>query len=172
MMLLKALIATAFLLPTTVLACSFDTDCSPGSKCSKAPGSIYGVCIGGISPGNKNDRQPVYDPLDPNRTTGNTCSFDTDCGPGSKCVKSIGSIDGACLRQQQGIGSLNSQPLRTPPRPGESYFGHVLREQTERQQLEQEKIRPDGCNPRVQGCGQTEQPNARPTDCNPRVQRC
>ena len=43
-------------------ACQFDTDCEPGSKCLKASGSIYGVCVGGISPGNRNDRQPVYSP--------------------------------------------------------------------------------------------------------------
>lgn len=83
-----------------VFACQFDTDCSPGSKCLKKRGQIYGVCIGGIQPGNKWDRKPVYDPLDPNRTTGNTCSFDTDCGPGSKCVKSRGSIYGVCLHKR------------------------------------------------------------------------
>ncbi len=86
-----------FLTSGEVWACSFDTDCSPGSKCLKKTG-IYGVCIGGIQPGNKWDREPVYDPLDPNRTTGNTCSFNTDCGPGSKCVKDGGSIYGVCLR--------------------------------------------------------------------------
>lgn len=94
-----ALLVAILALPTTVLACSFDTDCSPGSQCAKASGSIYGVCIGGISPGNSNDRQPVYAPLDINRTYGNTCSFDTDCGPGSVCVKQ-GGIQGACMRGQ------------------------------------------------------------------------
>ena len=78
-------------------ACSFDTDCEPGSKCLKSSGSIYGVCVGGISPGNKYDREPVYAPTDPNRTYGNTCSFNTDCGPGSVCVKS-GGIYGTCMR--------------------------------------------------------------------------
>ena len=75
-------------------ACMFDTDCSPGSKCLKASGSIYGVCVGGISPGNKNDSQPA---TDANKKYGNTCSFDTDCGPGYKCYKS-GGIEGTCLR--------------------------------------------------------------------------
>ena len=78
------------------MACMFDTDCSPGSKCIKGNG-LYGVCAGGISPGNSNDDQPVYDPLDINRTHGNTCSFDTDCGPGSSCVKGSG-IYGVCMR--------------------------------------------------------------------------
>jgi hypothetical protein len=79
-------------------ACEFDTDCEVGSQCVKSSSSMYGVCMGGLSPGNSNDEQPVYDPLDPNGTTGNTCSFNTDCGPGSQCVKSSGSINGVCLR--------------------------------------------------------------------------
>jgi len=81
MKLINALLAVVVLVPSVALACSFDTDCNPGSKCVKARGAIYGVCMGAISPGNKYDREPVYSPLDPNRTYGNTCSFDTDCGP-------------------------------------------------------------------------------------------
>ena len=100
MKLTKVVLVVAIFAPFIALACSFDTDCSPGSKCVKASGQIYGVCAGGISPGNANDRQPVYSPLDPNRTTGNTCSFDIDCGPGSKCVKSQSSIYGVCLRSR------------------------------------------------------------------------
>jgi hypothetical protein len=100
MNLTKVFFIVAVFVPAISLACSFDTDCSPGSKCVKANGQIYGVCVGGISPGNTNDQQPVYSPLDPNRTVGNTCSFDTDCGPGSQCVKSQTSIYGACMRRQ------------------------------------------------------------------------
>lgn len=95
--LLSALLLLA-LAPLSSLACQFDTDCSVGSKCVKPAGNIYGVCAGGMNPGNSNDRKPVSDPLDINRTTGNTCSFDVDCGPGSKCVKEGGQIKGVCLR--------------------------------------------------------------------------
>lgn len=91
------IVAVSVLIPSVSIACSFDTDCDPGSKCEKASGAIYGVCVGGISPGNRNDSEPVYSPLDPNGTYGNTCSFDTDCGPGSRCVKDSGSIEGACM---------------------------------------------------------------------------
>ena len=90
--------ASLFALSVPSAACQFDTDCTPGAKCLKNSGAIYGVCIGGIQPGNNHDRNPVYDPLDPNRTVGNTCSFDTDCGPGSSCLKSSGSIYGTCMR--------------------------------------------------------------------------
>jgi hypothetical protein len=91
---MKRLVILAILLfPTAAIACSFDTDC----QCVEASGSIYGVCMGGLSPGNSNDRQPVYAPLDINRSYGNTCSFDTDCGVSSACVKSGGSIQGTCI---------------------------------------------------------------------------
>jgi hypothetical protein len=95
---LKLLAGSMACFALNAYACSFDTDCQPGSKCLKRSGQIYGVCLGGMSPGNSNDRVPVRDALDPNRTVGNTCSFDTDCGPGSSCVKSSGNINGVCLR--------------------------------------------------------------------------
>lgn len=102
-----------FILSFPTFACSFDTDCSPGNKCVKARGSIYGVCTGGINPGNRYDRAPVYSPLDPNKSTGNTCSFDTDCGPGSECLKGAGSIEGACVRSRSTIGPSTSRKSLT-----------------------------------------------------------
>jgi len=63
-------------------------------------GAIYGVCAGGIFPGNTYDQKPAYDPLDPNGTVGQTCSFETDCGPGNRCLKSGGSIFGVCVRER------------------------------------------------------------------------
>lgn len=59
MKVLKSLVVAVLVFPAAVMACSFDTDCSPGSRCAKASGSIHGVCEGGISPGNSNDRQPA-----------------------------------------------------------------------------------------------------------------
>lgn len=97
---LKFLIFTIILFPCAVMSCAFDTDCNPGSKCMKASGSIYGICEGGMSPGNNNDRQPVQAPLDINGTYGNTCSFNTDCGPSSVCIKQNGMIKGVCMRGQ------------------------------------------------------------------------
>ena len=90
---LLAFAALAFL-SSPALACEFNTDCEPGSQCLKTSGNIYGVCAGGIEPGNRNDRVPVEDPLDLNHSTGNTCSFDVDCGVNAKCVKSNGAIRG------------------------------------------------------------------------------
>ena len=101
-----------FIFQSNVAACQFNTDCNPGSICLKSSGSIYGVCVGGISPGNKNDRVPVYNPLDPNRTYGNTCQFNVDCGPGSVCLKGSGSIYGTCMKQR-----LKYNPRIRLPRP-------------------------------------------------------
>jgi len=81
---------------SAALACQFDTDCEVGSRCVKR-GGIYGICAGGLFPGNSNDRVPVQDPLDLNQTVGNTCTFDIDCGPGNRCAKGSG-IGGVCVR--------------------------------------------------------------------------
>tara|TARA_B100000575_G_C23002110_1_gene577413 strand:+ start:163 stop:465 length:303 start_codon:yes stop_codon:yes gene_type:complete len=86
-----------FFINSSSFACSFDLDCSIGSKCIKAYGAIYGVCGGGLFPGNSNDSEPVYDPLDLDGTYGNTCSFDLDCGITNKCVKDGNSIYGVCM---------------------------------------------------------------------------
>ncbi len=80
-----------------IYACAFNTDCQVGSKCVKQQGQLYGICMGGLFPGNQNDSQPVKNLLDINGTHGDTCSFNTDCGPGSKCLKSSGSIYGVCI---------------------------------------------------------------------------
>lgn len=95
----RMIIAVTVLLAGNVAwGCQFNTDCGVGSVCLKPQGQIYGVCGGGMNPGNSSDRSPVYSPLDPNHTVGNTCQFSTDCGPGSKCVKADGQIHGFCSR--------------------------------------------------------------------------
>ena|SRR5713226_4616061 len=91
--------AVVLVFSTSAVACEFNTDCEVGSKCLKRNGALYGVCVGGLAPGNDNDQQPVYDPTDPNGTTGDTCQFDVDCGPGSVCAKGAGHLYGTCLRK-------------------------------------------------------------------------
>ena len=83
---------------TQVMACAFDTDCSPGSKCVKPSGRVNGMCTGGQFPGNQYDKQPYTDPFDPNRTAGKTCSFNIDCGPGNHCQMGLGT-SGVCVRK-------------------------------------------------------------------------
>jgi hypothetical protein len=79
-------------------ACAFDTDCSPGSKCVRPKGFVIGMCTGGQFPGNRYDQKPFHDPFDPNRTAGNTCSFNIECGPNNHCQKGLG-IYGVCVRK-------------------------------------------------------------------------
>lgn len=94
----KVVLAICLTMPGLGIACQFDTDCGVGSTCLKSSGSIYGICAGGMTPGNNHDRVPVRDPLDPNRSVGNTCNWDTDCGPGNSCLKGAGQIKGVCVR--------------------------------------------------------------------------
>lgn len=95
----KCRLAALALLFSTVqaMACSFDTDCSPGSKCLKPNGRVIGMCTGGHFPGNRFDRVPYDDPFDPNRTVGETCSFNIECGPGNRCQMGSGTY-GVCVR--------------------------------------------------------------------------
>ena len=86
------------LLSAAAMACAFDTDCSPGSKCVKPKGFVTGMCTGGQFPGNQHDQKPFHDPFDPNRTAGNTCSFNIQCGPKSHCQMGLGTY-GVCVRQ-------------------------------------------------------------------------
>ena len=94
---MKYFLFALFITTAPAMACEADTDCLPGSQCLKAAGGLYGVCAGGLSPGNSNDRQPGYTPTDVNRTYGNACSLDIDCSPGSHCFK-VDSSDGLCMK--------------------------------------------------------------------------
>jgi hypothetical protein len=96
---MKCFLLVFLISSASAMACESDTDCLPGSQCLKASGSMYGMCsTSGLSPGNSNDRLPVSTPLDGNRTWGNTCSYDIDCSPGSRCWKENSSSEGLCMK--------------------------------------------------------------------------
>lgn len=97
---LAFLVASLCSTSASLYACQFDTDCQVGSKCLKQSGQLDGMCVGGLNPGNRNDDNPYSNGLDINKTEGNTCSFDTDCGPGSKCMKGAGQLEGTCMRRR------------------------------------------------------------------------
>lgn len=97
MKLLKFILCPFLLYSSLTFSCSFDTDCNVGSHCLKGNGQLYGICAGGMNPGNSYDSQPVYSPTDVNHSYGNTCQFDTDCGINAHCMKSGGSIYGTCM---------------------------------------------------------------------------
>jgi hypothetical protein len=96
----------AFVLPAPALCCSFTADCAPGSVCLNVPSNPhpeFGVCIGGLSPGNDHDRDPVLPTKgiqDVDGTYGNTCLSDSGCGTDSKCAKDPGAIQGVCLSRR------------------------------------------------------------------------
>ena len=99
----------AFLIFTLIvmnsMACQYDFDCQTGSRCMKESGNIYGICQGGMNPGNANDQLPITDPLDLDQTVGDTCQFDIDCGVSNVCIKESGYIIGVCISKDTRIFS-------------------------------------------------------------------
>ena len=75
-------------------ACQFNTDCGVGARCLKQLGAVYGICAGGVKPGNRWDQRPVRDVL--GGSTGQTCSYSYQCGYGHRCAKS--GLHGVCVR--------------------------------------------------------------------------
>jgi len=98
---LSALFVTAALLGTSsAWGCVFPSDCAVGSRCLKRGDAVYGVCVGGLRPGNDNDRRPVEKSGDIDKTFGNTCSYDMDCGLKNKCLRRSGKMQGICVARR------------------------------------------------------------------------
>jgi len=95
---LKKVFFISLIFTSVIFSCEFDTDCEVGSQCIKSSGSLYGICAGGVYPGNNYDEVPVKGEFDLDGTYGNTCSFDIDCGINNKCYKENGSINGVCVK--------------------------------------------------------------------------
>jgi len=99
---ISALFLVVSIFPVVSFACINDTDCAVGSRCVKPnPSSFNGICAGGQSPGNSNDRAPAsaFPSQDPMGTYGSTCVIDPDCAPGQRCLKEGGQRYGVCVRK-------------------------------------------------------------------------
>lgn len=94
---MKKLILTFFLLtPTIGLTCESNFDCEIGSKCVKEKPLEPGYCVGGMNPGNQNDRNPPrQDPYE--KKKGSVCYYNADCDFGQKCLKESGKMYGVCI---------------------------------------------------------------------------
>jgi hypothetical protein len=82
------------LMPSAAFACTVTSDCEAGSRCVKPDGGLYGVCRGGFSPGNANDKRPISSF---SGIYGDTCRFDIDCGVHGKCKKRRSGVLGTCV---------------------------------------------------------------------------
>lgn len=85
------------LLSAPAFACLTSADCEPGSRCLRPSGRLYGVCAGGLSPGDRYDRGAQQEPRRLRHgNEGATCSFNIDCWPNGVCYKEHG-VYGVCL---------------------------------------------------------------------------
>jgi hypothetical protein len=99
---LSVLFVTAALLGTSsAWGCVVGSDCAIGSRCLKKDGAAYGLCVGGLHPGNENDRRPVEKSFDMDKTFGNTCSYDMDCGLSNRCARRPGKMSGVCVSHRR-----------------------------------------------------------------------
>src|SRR4051812_48446693 len=87
--------ALAAALGSDARACDTKFDCAVGSSCVHTDAFSPGVCLGGMFPGNSDDSGPRSLTPISDGTRGKTCSFDTECDVGQRCLKS--GLYGACL---------------------------------------------------------------------------
>lgn len=102
-LLLKVLMAlvlvTGAMQPIASHACETNFDCELGSRCVRESGQMIGACLGGMNPGNSNDRRPGRISSGTTDNIGKTCSTNFDCDLGARCVKS-GGMEGVCLKNR------------------------------------------------------------------------
>jgi len=74
------------------VACESNADCDAGSRCTRQPGQMSGVCISAL--GNRTDTTSPYDKL--KGPSAKTCTSDTQCAFGSSCSRKTGQMYGVC----------------------------------------------------------------------------
>ena len=74
------------------VACESNADCDAGSRCTRQPGQMSGVCVSALN--NRPDGQAPFDKL--KGPAAKTCQSDVQCGFGSSCNKSSGQVFGIC----------------------------------------------------------------------------
>lgn len=104
MKLLKNIVAITILILLAYsqsYACTSDTSCGFGKKCIKAEGDWHydGVCVTIVNEFGQRDYQADFNlnsDLGPKKV--HSCSWDTDCNIGFKCMKRSGSFNGFCVK--------------------------------------------------------------------------
>ena len=93
---MKLVFITLVLVSQYSMACLNTADCTGGARCVKEDGELYGECTGGFAPGRSNDSGQNETTYHKNTNTGNTCSYDYECGAGGRCRKGSSALYGVC----------------------------------------------------------------------------
>ncbi len=95
-----AIIGIALLAPLKSISCMIDADCGPDARCAKRSGQIYGMCLSEATPltdagAQRDNANPM---LQFDSSYGHLCSFDADCGPQRRCLKTSENANGVCVK--------------------------------------------------------------------------
>lgn len=95
------LLISCAIFSTSAFSCRTDYDCGYGNRCIKPEGSysLYGSCVTPTDKyGNKdyNSNNSWGKGSQPREV--DSCSFNSDCGFGYRCMKESGQLYGLCIK--------------------------------------------------------------------------